>query len=379
MLNFENLARIDLGLDSRSISFENPQGVRGGGGRTAEGRKGAPSRLLAPGESVTLADIAGPGRIRHIWMTFPPGTPEEMRAVWMELFYDGRSEPSISVPCLDFFGLPHGRASAYFSALTSVPEGRGFNAYFPIPFRNRARLVLTNSSTRSINFYYQVDYTLEAFIPEDGYLHVPFRRENPTTLKKDFVIAEGLKGPGRFLGSAVGIRVLQDGMIWYGEGEFKFYRDGDEAYPTICGTGLEDYIGSAWGLNRHTALFAGAPLNVLAPHAAMPDFVGFYRWHLPDSIVFHDSFKATLQQIGGVLVPKDRPDLLRKYQPAGTGWENVRSADGKAMVAGIAERRDDYCAAAFVYCRDPQPVPRLDAKAACADIAFLPYERDAMT
>lgn len=380
MLIFDDPARIDTGLDSRSISFENPTGARGLGGTAAKGRKGAPYRKLAPGESVTLADLEGPGRIRRIWMTFPPGPPEEMRAVWMEGYYDGASEPSISVPCLDFVALPCGRTIPYFSALTSVQEGRGFNAYFPMPFAKRARLAVTNSSTRTFEFYYQIDYTLEPFDEREGYLHVMFRRENPTTLKRDFVIAEGLKGPGRFLGSAVGIRVLQDGMNWYGEGEFKFYRDGDGAYPTICGTGLEDYVGTAWGMHEHTALYAGSPIYVCAPENrtnGMPDFVGFYRWHLPDPLVFRDSFKATIQQIGVATAPEDRKDQLKKYEPAGHGWQLVHpdSPMEKPFYAGIAERRDDYSAAAFVYCRQAQPVPRLNIKAACADIALKPYEK----
>jgi len=378
MLTLDDPSSINTGLDSRSISFENPQGARGQGGTAARGRKGSPSRIVNPGETITLADIAGPGRIRHIWMTFPPAAPEQMRAVWMEIYYDSHSEPSVSVPCLDFFALPHGRTAPYFSALTSVQEGRGFNAYYPMPFRKRVRLSVTNSGAKPINFYYQVDYTLQETVPDEGYLHVTFRRQNPTTLKKDFVIAEGLKGPGRFLGSAVGIRVLQDGMGWYGEGEFKFYRDGDDSYPTICGTGLEDYVGAAWGMHQHTAFYTGAPLNVFAPDkkdAGMPDFVSFYRWHIPDPIIFRDTFRATIQQIGSIAIAQDRRDLLKKYEPAGNGWELVHPDSGKPFYAGVAERRDDYSAAAFVYCRVAQPVPRLDVKAACADIDLLPYEK----
>ena len=138
-------SRIDLSLDSRAITFENLSGERGAGGRAHGGRKGAPSRNLAPGETLELANIEGPGTIRHIWMTFPPAPPETMRALWMEVFYDGSSEPSISVPCLDFFAMPLGRPLAYHSAMASAQEGRGFNSYYPMPFRRSARLVVTNS------------------------------------------------------------------------------------------------------------------------------------------------------------------------------------------------------------------------------------------
>ena len=156
-----NPALIDTRLDCRSISFENPNGERGQGGRAAGGRKGAPHRWIAPGETLVSAEIKGPGRIRHIWMTFPPDKPEEMRSVWMEMFYDGLKAPSISVPCLDFFGLPHGRLAAYDSAMTSVHEGRGFNAYFPMPFSAQIRVEITNSSSSATLLCYQIDYTLE--------------------------------------------------------------------------------------------------------------------------------------------------------------------------------------------------------------------------
>ncbi len=411
MLLFDDPARIDTSLDSRSISFENPTGARGKGGSVAKGRKGAPNAFLLSGEKVILADIEGPGRIRHLWMTFPMARPEEMRAVWMEVFYDGNAQPSISVPCLDFFGLPHGRPAPYFSALTSVQEGRGFNAHFPMPFARHVRIELTNSSTLPISFYYQVDYTLERVADDAGYLHVSFRRENPTTLKKDFVIARDLQGPGRFLGAAIGIRVLNDGMSWYGEGELKVYRDGDTDLPTICGTGLEDYVGSAWGMDRHATPYAGVPVHVRKERSkdqaveAMPDFVGFYRWHLPDPIVFNATLTVTIQQIGAVTIPHG-PDARRRllgYTPAGLGWMVAPEADlspamrefmqsprirellkrpearkmaGQMYAFGIAERVDDYCAAAFLYCREPQPVPRLDIKSAIADIGLRPHEKE---
>src|SRR5882672_8636934 len=170
-------SRIDLDMDSRAVTFENPTGARGAGGVKFGGRKGAPSRKLEPGEKVVLADLEGPGTIRHVWMTFPPARPERMRALVLEVFYDGATEPSISVPALDFFGLPHGRPAPYVSALLSAQEGRGFNAYLPIPFRRRIRIELSNASPRPTIVYYQLDYTLERNLSaETGLLHVSFRR-----------------------------------------------------------------------------------------------------------------------------------------------------------------------------------------------------------
>ncbi len=255
-------AVIDVELDARAATFENPSGARGAGGSTHGGRKGSPSRRVRAGERVVLADLDGPGVVRHLWLTFPPGPPDRMRALVLEVFYDDADQPSVSVPCLDFFGLPHGRPVAYQSALTAVNEGRGFNSYVPLPFRGRMRVEVVNGSSAATTLYYQLDYTLEPEIAADvGLLHVSFRRENPTVLGRDMVIAEGLAGPGRFLGCVIGVRVLDQGA-WYGEGEVKVYRDGDDQLPTICGTGLEDYVGSAWGMGPHATRFGGSPLVV---------------------------------------------------------------------------------------------------------------------
>jgi hypothetical protein len=371
-------SRIDRSLDSRAVTFENPTGARGAGGSARGGRKGAPAREIRPGEKVVLADLEGPGTIRHVWMTFPPRPPEEMRGLLLEVFYDGAGEPSVSVPCLDFFGLPLGRPVHFVSALAAAQEGRGFNAYLPIPFRRRVRIECTNASARPTLLYYQLDYTLEADVPEEtGLLHVSFRRENPTRLREDFTIARGFRGPGRFLGCNVGIRTLPcDHFIWYGEGELKIYRDGDADLPTICGTGLEDYVGSAWGMGPHFAHWAGAPLEVRDPEAGpIPDFVSFYRWHVPDPVIFERELRVTIQQIGYAVVRKDGegrlPEFERTNPPAGAGWMRSNPA---VAAQGIAERVDDYCATAYVYARDVQPVPRLDVEAALADIGRRPYE-----
>jgi hypothetical protein len=372
-----NPAVVDPTLDSRAATFENPTGARGAGGTANGGRKGAPNRRLAPGERVVLADIDGPGIVRHIWMTFPPARPERMRALLLEVFYDGADEPSVSVPCLDFFGLPHGRPVAFDSALTAAQEGRGFNSYIPMPFDRSVRIELVNGAPRPVILYYQVDYTLQPDLPDDlGRLHVTFRRENPTVLRRDFVIADDLRGPGRFLGCNVGVRVI-DHAAWYGEGEVKIYRDGDEALPTICGTGLEDYVGSAWGMGAHSAPYGGAPLMVGSGSGPNPDFVGFYRWHVPDPVMFERSLRVTIQQIGAMFFLDGQEQDLEAYEAtnpvAGDGWH--RDIAPGMLAWGIAERVDDYCATAYVYCLEPQAVPRLSVDAALADIERRDYEQ----
>jgi hypothetical protein len=372
---------IDARLDSRAISFENPTGARGAGGTAANGRKGRPNYVISPGEKVTLADIAGAGTVRHIWMTTEDWPPEVMRALKLEAFYDGINEPSISVPILDFFALPHGRRATFESALVAVNEARGLNSYLPMPFARSLRIELTNESRRHITLYYQIDYTLGGTAATGAsYLHATFRRQNPTIQRQDFVICEGLRGPGRFLGCSVGVRVI-DGGHWYGEGEVKIYRDGDDL-PTICGTGLEDYAGTAWGMGRFSSQYCGSPIQVpLIPpesrDSVKPTFVGFYRWHLPDPIMFASELRVTIQQIGAALFMQGQQKEFEAYKltnpAAGHGWLTGPELD-PLLAFGLAERSDDYCATAFVYCDKPQGVPRVDVAAAVRGVALLPDE-----
>jgi hypothetical protein len=385
MFPVTDLTRVSPTLDCRSITFENPTGARGAGGAAAGGRKGASDREIAPGERVVIADIDGPGVIRHIWMTFHPARPEILRARFVEVFYDGADQPSISVPVTDFFGVPFGRPVHLETALTTISEGRGYNSYVPMPFRHSVRVEFVNASDRVCDLFFQIDYTLEPLDDEVGYLHVAFRRENPTVLKRDFVITEGLRGPGRFIGSVVGVRVLDPGF-WYGEGEMKAYIDGDSALPTICGTGLEDYVGSAWGMGVHQTRYAGVPLLVQdhAGAARQPDFVGFYRWHIADPIMFARDLKVTIQQLGFDVFFAGEEERLRDTEAGGRGWFTSQPGaplavpdawgDGEVIAMGIAERVDDYCATAFVMCAHPQAVPRITPELAVTAIERKPYE-----
>ena len=371
---------IDPAIESRAATFENPPGGRGLGGSAHGGRKGAPSRVVAAGERVILADVDGPGVLRHLWLTSLPAPPETRRAQVLEVFYDGAEQPSISVPVLDFFGLPHGRPAAFASALKAVHEGRGCNSFVPMPFGRHVRVEFANASPRPTVLYYQIAYTLTRAVPEgSGYLHVAFRRQNPTVEGEDFVIAEGLAGPGRFLGCVLGIRVLDEG-IWYGEGEVKMYLDGDRARPTICGTGLEDYVGSAWGMGPHAAPYGGCTLDLRAPGATgpltQPAFVGLYRWHVADPVIYATDLRVTVQQLGAVLSGPGqeaaRAEIEAAGRLAGGGWQRLGD---ESLVFGIVERVDDYCAAAFTYCAAPQPVPRVDVAAATADLERRAWEQ----
>jgi hypothetical protein len=376
-MDLDGISRIDTGLDSRAACFENPRGDRGAGGQAASGRKGAAAGIVDPGGRLALVEATGPGIIRHIWLTFPHADPVQARSLRLDGYYDGADKPSISVPVLDFFGLAHGRVAAYTSALTDAREGRGFNAWIPMPFREGVRLELVNASDTALLLYFQVDYSLQPVAEDAGYLHVSFRRENPTTPGLDFTIVEGLTGPGRFLGCVLGIRVI-DRKFWYGEGEVKFYRDGDSAHPTICGTGLEDYVGTAWGMGAHFAAYGGAPFSLGAdPDGGQPspELVSCYRWHIADPIVFHHDFRVTVQQIGFATFRPGEEAEFRRYaravDSAGRGW---RRDPDSGLILGLYERSDDYSAAAFVYCRQPQAVPITDPAGASDDVAWREWE-----
>ncbi|MAE95580.1 MAG: hypothetical protein CL910_13055 [Deltaproteobacteria bacterium] len=373
-------SRIDLDQAIHTLSFENPTGAAAAAGASHGGRKGAPMKIVEPGERILLGDVEGPGTVRHLWMTFPPMPPEAMRALVLEVTWDDAPGPSLSVPCLDFFGLPHGRPTRLSSALVAAQEARGFNSWIPMPFHRRARFEITNHSSRRFPLYYQIAFTRGPVAPEAGLLHATFRRENPTALGQDFVISEGFAGPGRFLGCNVGIRILhEEGFSWYGEGEVKMFLDGDEELPTWCGTGLEDYVGTAWGMGAHQVPLQGVPHDLHDPEAGrpMPDLVSFYRWHLPDPIVFRERIRVTLQQIGAVPVPRGQGALRewieRESRLAGSGWMEL-GEKSPLEAFGICERRDDVCATAYLYSREPQPVPALDLSSALADIERRPWE-----
>jgi hypothetical protein len=208
---------------------------------------------------------------------------------------------------------------------------------------------------------------------EGGRLLAIFHRANPSTLGEDLVILDGLRGPGRYLGMTGGVRPF-DGH-WWGEGEVKVFLDG-ETQPTICGTGTEDYIGSAWSLGEFTAPESGAPL-VVGPTGTTAggwSLVSFYRWHVSDPIVFQESAAVTLQQIGSAMFRDGEENALAQFKrevtPAGDGW--IENIGGGVRAFTLYERSDDWCATGFAYCARPQALPRLDVAAATADLTGFP-------
>ncbi|MGQ9486983.1 MAG: glycoside hydrolase family 172 protein [Armatimonadota bacterium] len=290
--------------ETRSISAENPNGERGGGAKAepdennpasmlGKGWKVRPCITLDPSSVTTLADITGPGIIQHIWITVDA---KAYRDTILRMYWDDETEPSVEVPLGDFFCNGHGLRYNVVSLPIAVNPSGGFNCYFPMPFRKRARITIENQRWEPIHgFFYQITYALTEVPDNAGYLHAQWRRSMTTREYPEHVILDGVKGQGHYVGTFLAWTQLSDG--WWGEGEIKFYMDGDTEYPTICGTGTEDYFCGAWGFGEtFNAPFTGYPLWRKEP-GTVPKH-GLYRWHIMDPIRFKQSLKVTIQALG---------------------------------------------------------------------------------
>lgn len=357
-----NLYRMSHGIQTRWISFENPTGAKGAGGQSNHGGKGSPAQSLKAGEVKTLCDMDGPGVIRRIWMTLNDRSPRLLRAIKIEMYWDDARTPAVSVPLGDFFGVAHGRLPAYENALFSNPHARSFNCNIPMPFRSHARVTMTNESDTDIRLlFYEIDLEQTAEVhADDLYFHAHWRRENPTVLGRDFDILPNVQGRGRFLGCNVG--VIGDeryGNGWWGEGEVKAYIDGDGQWPTLVGTGAEDYIGTGWGMSEFFHAYQGC--TVADPEHRM---WAFYRFHIPDSLFFDANCRVAIQSMGG-MPRKLLLEAIAKGAPV-----KLATVNGVLMLdhpeIGLDDpqfgpdvwcnhyREDDYCATAYFYLNHPE-------------------------
>jgi hypothetical protein len=323
---------------TRSISGENRTGGKGAGGRESpkldpqtgtptgcarelgRGWKVHPCDTIAPGQTFVLADIEGPGCIQQIWMT-PTGN---YRHTILRIYWDGQEQPSVEVPIGDFF------ASAFtsyntFAPITSLPvcvnPGNAFNAYWPMPFRKHCRMTLENIGFDNASIYFQVNYALNDVPDEAAYFHAQFRRVNPLPYGKVYTVVDGVRGHGHYAGTYLAWGLNNNG--WWGEGEIKFYLDGDipagrsveqaaaehggDAFPTICGTGTEDYFCGSYNFENKatkryqefTTPYSGVP-HIVRPDGLYQSQTRFsmYRWHLADPIRFGEDIAVTLQALG---------------------------------------------------------------------------------
>ena len=321
-MNMGNLPRLS-NAKTRSISPENFTGEKGKGGMAEVGQGSAskaardlgrgwkvnPYVHIKAGETFTMGEIKGPGAIQHIWLT----STGHNRFNILRIYWDGEKNPSVECPLGDFFASGWGPFAQVSSLAVCVNPGSGFNCYWSMPFRKSCKITMTNIAEEQMTLYYQIDYTLTDVPDDAAYLHAQFRRTNPLPYKEVYTILDGVKGKGHYVGTYMCWGVNNNG--WWGEGEIKFYMDGDKEFPTICGTGTEDYFcGSycfmvdpetnlaSWSKGKYTAF--------TTPYAGMPQIIrpdgeykanmrfGLYRWHIMDPIRFEEDLKVTMQAIG---------------------------------------------------------------------------------
>lgn len=318
-VNMGNLYRLS-DAKSRSISPENFNGEKGKGGMATSGTGSNASRDLGQGWKVspsvkikskttfTIAEIDGPGSVQHIWMT-PTGN---WRYSIFRIYWDDEKEPSIECPVGDFFGMGWGQYAKLTSLAINVNPGSAFNCYWRMPFRKKCKITMENIDDNDMILYYQVDYVLTDVSNDAGYFHAQFRRTNPLPYKENFVLVDGIKGKGQYVGTYLAWGVHNNG--WWGEGEIKFYMDGDTQYPTICGTGTEDYFCGSYDFDTRKVNAAGVEevnyTEFNTPYAGLPQVIrgdghydvmqrfGLYRWHITDPIRFEKDLKVTIQALG---------------------------------------------------------------------------------
>lgn len=309
-LNLGNLCRLSK-AKTRSISPENFTGEKGRGGMATEGTgqraarelgqtwKVSPSVKIESGKTFVLADVEGPGAIQQIWMT-PAGN---WRFSILRFYWDGEKTPSIEVPVGDFFACGWGKYAQVNSVPVTVNPGSAFNCYWLMPFRKSCRITMENLDEKDMVLYYQINYTRTEIPKDAAYLHAQFRRTNPLPYKKDYTIIDGVKGWGHYVGTYMCWGSNNTG--WWGEGEIKFFIDGDKEFPTVCGTGTEDYFcGSYCFVVNNEYVEYSTPFTGL-PQVIKPDGMwqsqtrfGLYRWHIMDPVRFEKDLSVSIQALG---------------------------------------------------------------------------------
>lgn len=312
-MHLGNLARLSKAR-TRSISPENFTGEKGKGGMATDGTGAAcardlgvgwkisPSIRIAPGETRTLANVQGSGAIQHIWMTLTG----HWRHSILRMYWDDQDAPSVECPAGDFFACGWGQYAQISSLAVCVNPGSAFNCYWEMPYRKGFRITMTNIAAQEMTLYYQITFA-ETDVPDDAaYFHAQFRRVNPLPYKQVYTILDGVRGQGQYVGTYLAWGVNNNG--WWGEGEIKFYLDGDDEYPTICGTGTEDYFCGSYnfdvgkehgGYREFTTPYSGLA-QVIRPDGLYRSQMrfGMYRWHITDPIRFERDLRVTIQALG---------------------------------------------------------------------------------
>jgi hypothetical protein len=341
------------GVETRWASPENFVAERSAAGKANAGRKGSANFPLKTGQSKVLAEVQGKsGMVRRMWMTIDDRKPDMLRGLRLDIYWDGADKPAVSAPMGDFFCHGLGRMSTFETALLSSPEGRSFNCCVPMPFKSGMKIVVTNETEHGLwALFLDVDYTVgDRFSDDVMYFHSYWRRENPTTLKRDYELLPRVEGTGRFLGVNVGVAANKELYFnsWWGEGEVKIYVDGDTEWPTLCGTGTEDYIGTGWGQGQYSHAYQGCHLA----DAEKMQYC-FYRLHIPDPVYFSRDIRATIQQIGAADSGTFDKFKARRQKMYKTGEDLVEIDWDTQKEVPLFERQDDWSCCAYFYLDKP--------------------------
>jgi len=359
-------------VESRWATAENLMAAKGAAARANAGRKGDPFFPLAAGERKVIGEVRGhSGMIRWIYVTVLDRSPKMWRGLRLDFYWDGASRPAVSAPLGDLFGLGLGQCVPFESVFNGSAEGKSFHLHVPMPFRKGFKAVVTNETDQVQKiFAYAIEFTLGDDIPPEAcYFHAHWRRERLTTFQKDYEVLPRVEGRGRFLGSCCSVIVNQADYLdlWWGEGEPKVYLDGDREYPTIAGSGVEDYFGSGWEFDGpYAQRYHGLPIcDKVRMRFSM------YRYHVPDPLYFHQECRMTIQQMGS-WGPTTRPRLHAHGKPvykAGPGLvEDDLSREDPERPYGLFERRDDWSSCAYFYLDRPEndlpPLPPWEERVA---------------
>ncbi len=320
-MNMGSLSRLS-DAKSRSISPENFTGAKGQGAMAdpikdkakrnvanaaneardlGKGWKVNPFIIINSHETVTIAEMEGPGAVQQIWMT-PTGN---WQFSIIRFYWDDETTPSIEAPIGAFFGMAWNEYAPLNSLAITVNPGSAFNCYWKMPFRKKCKITVENiNDAESMRLYYQVNYTLTTIGNDEGYFHAQYRRSAPGD-GAIHTILDGVKGKGQYVGLYMALGVRNNG--WWGEGEIKFFMDGDKENATIVGTGTEDYFCGSYNFeNRNTRQYQEFSTAYAGLHQVVrPDGVyktqerfGMYRWHIMDPIRFENDLKVTIQDLG---------------------------------------------------------------------------------
>jgi hypothetical protein len=257
--------------------------------------------VIKAGQTFEMANIQGPGLIQQMWMT-PSGN---YRFTIFRIYWDGQEQPSVECPVGDLFCCGWGVPAQLSSLAICMNPGSAFNSYWPMPFKKSCRMTMTNLSEEDMVLYYQVNYELTEMPETCAYFHAQFRRTNPLPYKEVYTLLDGVTGWGHYVGTYMAWGVNNTG--WWGEGEIKFFMDKDQEYPTICGTGTEDYFCGSYNFENRvthqyqefTTPYAGL-LQVIRPDGVYRSQTrfGLYRWHITDPVRFQERLRVTIQALG---------------------------------------------------------------------------------